>query len=140
MFKDRNLEDVARESLRKAEIVEDLVKHPGWQIVQEVVSKLMTSEISHLSGQKLDSSYYKKIGFLQSLNYLKAIDSVIKDKEVREFLLSQGRLLGYETFLKIPQYFFEGRSQMSNVLGERDLREKDGELKDKFISQVYQQS
>lgn len=140
MFNDKSKEDVAREALVKAEALEDLVKHPGWKILEETAKGLIGDEIGNLAGQKLDPSYYKKIGFLQALNFIKSIDSVIKDKEVRNYLLSQGRILGYQTFLKIPQYFFEGRAQSLSILNQPKSAEEEAEKKEKFIKEVYSRS
>jgi len=124
-------------TLAKAAAIEEMVKSEGWKILIEFINRLYEQEVRALSGQVLEHKYYKKIGFAQVLKYLQSIEGVVKDKKVREYLEHQGRALALDTFRRMPQYFFEGRSQskehMAKVFGD------DKESAAQYHQRVYKQ-
>ncbi len=137
-------EDILRANQRtieKAERLEALAKKDGWKDFVEVVDQLIQAETIALAGQKLDESYYKKIGFLQYLLAIKEIPSIIKDKETREYLLHQGRLLGAQTIKQVPFLFNKRKKMAIEQLKTIMANPQDNdELKQKFNQQVYQNS
>lgn len=124
MFTPKDREKIAK-SIEKAQHIEELVKHPGWADLMELINTLMEQERNALAGQKLDNSYYKKIGFLQMTKYFQALPTLIADEGVREYLLHQGRLMALELLQKLPQYSFDGRQ-----FAEQQLRQADGGMTD----------
>lgn len=105
-----------KEIIEKAAIIEDMVNHPGWKLLGEMIEGVLQREVQALTGQKLDDMYYRKIGFLQMYKFCKEIPDVIKDKSVRKFLLHQGRALGARTFQNPAKHFFEGIMKGNAIL------------------------
>lgn len=106
---EKSQEQLEAEMIEKAIAVEDMVNnHPGWKHLVEIVESICNREREALSGQPLDNSYYKRIGFIQMYKYCSEIPGVLKDKAVRNYLLSQGKFLGAKTFLNAPKMFIEG--------------------------------
>lgn len=107
----------AQEAIVKAEKVERLVRHEGWPILMETVKGLIAREVQALANkQPLDHSYYRRLGFLQVMKWFEEMPNLIKDKKIREFLMHQGRASGFQRFIEMPQFFFEGRSIGKQVL------------------------
>lgn len=99
----------AQKIVEKADRILQLMNHPGWKDFTEVLDLLLAQEMAHLAGQPLDHTYFRKIGFLKSTAYVKALDSVLKDKNQREYLMSQGRYKGWETIKNIPHLYQKQR-------------------------------
>lgn len=82
----------AQKVVEIAEKLESLTRKDGWKEYQHLIDQLLEQEIQALVGVELNNDYYKRIGFLQMLNYIKEIPTVVKDKKIREYLLHQGRV------------------------------------------------
>jgi len=106
-----------QEVIMKAVAIQEMVQNsPGWKYLVEAVVGVLEREKEGLANQKLDDSYYKKIGFLQFMNYCKEIPNVIKDKKIRNYLLTQGRVLGAKSFLNAPKFFVEGIMKNNEIV------------------------
>src|SRR3990172_9007714 len=114
--KDVYSQDQIQEAIHKATVIQELVQSAGWKYIMEIVNTLLDRESRALATQKMDETYYKKIGFLQEIVYFKALPTLIKDEKVPNFLIHQGRLLGLQTTQNLPQYFFEGRQQANTLI------------------------
>ena len=114
--------------IRKAAVIEEGVKTEFWKLLMEVVGSIIERERASLATAKLDGGYLKKIGFLQAFAYFRELSNILKDRKVREYLLTQGRVSGLETAQKLPQYFFDGR-QLGNEMARRQFAEAGDERK-----------
>jgi len=120
------------EATRKAEVIERLIDSEGWKLVVELIDKLIAKEAEGLAGQNIDANYYKKIGFLQSIVYFKELPGIVKDKKVREFILHQGRLIGFRWAQKSPKHFFEAGAAAQRFLEQNAKNQDKGlQLKEK---------
>jgi hypothetical protein len=130
----------ASEAVRKAAAVEETVNTEGWKCIMEMIMGVLEKEVLALTGQALDYTYYRKVGMIQALKYITELDSLVKNTEVREYLLHQGRALGLEVLKKSPQFFFDGRQQgramIEKINGDNNL----DLTKKKFTEDVYRQS
>lgn len=123
-------EEVQKKIVEKALAIKEMTSHPGWAYLMDACQGLINQEMRALTNQTLDNSYYKKIGFIQMYKYCKEIPSVIKDKEIRDYLLHQGRCLGADTFGRSPLKFIEGLQNGNKII--RDFFDKSQmELKQK---------
>lgn len=101
----------AHKAVEVAEKIEALMKMQGWKEYIGVIDRLLTQEMKALRGQKMDHLYYKRIGFLQMMYFIKAIPDLVKEKKVREYLLHQGRAKALETVKdEIPGLFKKQKS------------------------------
>ena len=105
-----------KKQLEEAAQIEELVNHPGWKILGQIIESFLQREIQALTGQPLDNHYYKKIGFLQMYKFCKEIPGVVKDPEIRDYLLHQGRAIGARTFQNPAKFFFEGIMKNSKII------------------------
>jgi len=94
--------------LEIAMAIDEMAQSRGWQELCKIWQSLLDQEMLQLSGQKTDGSYYKKIGFLQMYKFCKDIPNIIKDKKIRDYLLSQGRVRALTAAVRTPMFFFEG--------------------------------
>lgn len=126
-------EQIEQEQIEKATAIQDMVEnHPGWKALVDVIENVIEREKEALAGQAIDNSYYKKIGFTQMYLYCKEIPNFIKDKVIRRYLMTQGRMLGAKTFLNSPKLFFDGlmkakqramKDEIDNI-SEKEYNEK----------------
>lgn len=132
-------EQQVREAAHKAEVIQSLVNHEGWKLLTDLIDKVIAKEVEGLAGQDLDPKYYKKIGFLQSIVYFQALPNIIKDKKIREYLLMQGRLIGFRWAQKSPKHFFEAGKTAQKFIAEQNQKSKDASLqlkeKRKFLEE-----
>jgi len=136
-----NLDDVrknAEVTIAKAERIEALTKYEGWKDLMSMLDVLIYQEVRALAGQKLDSDYYKKIGFLQATFFIKEIQSIIANKTSREYLLHQGRAKSFEFFKGLPKFFQAQKrtaiDQLEKIINGGIDTEK---IKQQFIENTY---
>ena len=105
----KTTEEQVQDALQKAQEIEQLVNSPGWKHLMSLIDHLVTKETAALATGELDDKYLKKIGFVQSVVYFQALPTILKDKKMRDYILTQGRVAGFRWLQKAPQLFFDGR-------------------------------
>lgn len=86
----------AEKAIEIAEKLEALQKSEGWKLYIELLDTLILNEEKALRGQVLTKKYYKRIGMIQMLRYIREIPGIVKDKKIVEYLLHQGRAQAVE--------------------------------------------
>jgi hypothetical protein len=95
----------AQKTIEIAEKLEALTKKEGWKEYVRLLDQLLQQEMQALAGIKLDHSYYKKIGFLQMMFYVRELPTLVKDKKIREYLLHQGRAKACDVAMGLHNLF-----------------------------------
>jgi len=107
-----SLEAQRRIAIEKGATIEDMVKnHPGWKLLMEMWENLISIQYRRLAGQKPDEGYVKLIGFLERASAIRVMPKIVKNAEMVEYLMTQGRIAADITLQKAPQYFFDARIQ-----------------------------
>lgn len=130
----------AEKAIEKAEKLESLTKHPAWPVYVELLDDLLKKELEALAGVKLDENYLRKIGFVQETAFIRAIPKLIKDKDTRNFLLTQGRAKAIETMKTLPflyrKYKKAAEEQLQQILNPVNLEQG----KEEFHKSTFERS
>lgn len=104
-------EQQLKEETRK---LEAFFEHEGFEVFAKLMGGLIEREQMVLRTQKLDNEYYKRIGFLRAIKYVSELKNVVKDKKIRQHLLSQGNALGLDYALKFAKQEIGKNKQILN--------------------------
>lgn len=124
--------------MNKEQIEEDIKKlealfnHEGFEVFMRLIGGLVEREQTVLRTQKLDHSYYQRIGFGRAIKYLSELKEVVKDKKVREFLITQGYAMGFDYAAKFVK---QEMATKKNILNQAKDTEISQEEKLRFFEQ-----
>jgi hypothetical protein len=130
----------AQKVIEIAERLEALTKKEGWQDYVQLIDQVLQQEMQSLAGQALDNSYYKKIGFLQMLGYIKELPTLVKDKKVREYLLHQGRAKACDVAMGLPALYRKHKMIALQKLQQMLSGQVSEASKEQFHKEVFKQS
>lgn len=130
----------AQRTVEFVEKLEALTKKEGWKEFQWIIQQLLDQESMALVGQELDQQYYRKIGFLQMMRYVKELPTVVKDKRVREYLLHQGRAKALQTAQSGLFRHYKAQKAMAiqklrQIMGQKSVEAN----KDKHAERIYRE-
>jgi len=126
---------MAQQVVEIAEKLEALQKTEAWKMYMKVLDNLLAAEEKALRGQVLTKKYYKRIGFIQMMKYIKEIPGIVKDKKVAEYLLHQGRAKAvecvgssiFEAYKKRKQLAVQKLGQMLDPKASERVKRQHGE-------------
>src|SRR5258708_3029835 len=125
MINTEEIKKSAEAAIEKAEQLQSLTQHPAWKVYVGLLDQLLQKELAALAGQVLDHNYYRKIGFVQETAFIRSIPTLIKNREIREFLLGQGRAKAIETMKGLPfiysKYKQAAKEQLLKILNPENL-------------------
>lgn len=135
----QNQREAAIQALEKAEEIRKMMDTKGWEIFVDLIRSLEIQEFRALSGAKLDHTYYKRVGFLRVMKYVQELKDVVKDAQVREYLLHQGMAKAMEMVIELPQYFFKAENQARQALDKLGMTQPTREEINQHNERVYRE-
>jgi hypothetical protein len=131
-------EQFEAEMLRKAAAVEAMTQSDGWKALIEFAEGEIHKNTVKLAGKSLDENYARERVMWQAFKFFFEVPKFIRDRRKRDYILSQGTILGLKAAMRSPAFMFEWMAKGNQLA--RAYFEKEGMKLQEGQKQEFHQS